>query len=61
MLWGAPGGAQFHSEGLEKPEAVCGGEGDWACVFLLMLHSFVLSSVVPGCAHGRRRTESPPR
>lgn len=25
MLWGAPGGAQFHSEGLEKPEAVLGG------------------------------------
>lgn len=26
-----------------------------------MSHPFVLSSVVPGCAYGRRRAESPPR
>ena len=69
VLWRAPGGALLHSEAAEKPEA-SGWEGfkEGAGVGWLGLcipasahaHSsfFVLSSVVPGCTHGRRRAET---
>lgn len=68
VLWGASGGAQFYSEALEKPGAVGweGPEEEAGAGWLGLcppahVSLFFLSSVVPGCAHGRRRAESPPR
>ena len=72
VLYGAPGGALLSSDAREKPEAA-GWEGfqegagaGWLGLCILApapAHSslFALSSVVPGCTHGRRRTETPRR
>lgn len=44
---GGPGGGRRGRVGVPLP--------------MPLSHSFVLSSVVPGCAYGGRRAESPPR